>query len=68
MVGRKEAPGRPLLYGTTKDFLEVFGLHDLTGLPTLRELGDGAAEILTAPDLTVTDAGVVETPPPGEGE
>lgn len=61
IVGRKEAVGRPLLYGTTKDFLEVFGLHDLSGLPTLRELGDGA-ELLTAPDLTVTDAGVIETP------
>jgi segregation and condensation protein B len=67
IVGRKDAPGRPLLYGTTKDFLEVFGLHDLSGLPTLRELGDGA-DLLAAPDLTVTDAGVVPTPPPAEDE
>jgi segregation and condensation protein B len=39
VVGRKEAPGRPLLYGTTREFLEVFGLPDLSALPTLRELG-----------------------------
>jgi len=39
VVGRKEAPGRPLLYATTREFLEVFGLPDLNSLPTLRELG-----------------------------
>jgi segregation and condensation protein B len=39
VLGRKEAPGRPLLYGTTREFLEVFGLPDLSALPTLRELG-----------------------------
>jgi segregation and condensation protein B len=32
-VGRKEAPGRPVLYGTTKEFLEYFGLRDLSELP-----------------------------------
>lgn len=38
MVGRKEAPGKPLLYGTTREFLVHFGLKDLTELPTLKEL------------------------------
>ncbi len=38
IVGKKEAPGRPLLYGTTREFLMFFGLKDLTELPTLREL------------------------------
>ena len=38
ILGRKEAPGRPLLYGTTKEFLQYFGLKDLTGLPTLRDI------------------------------
>lgn len=33
--GRKEAPGRPVLYGTTDAFLLHFGLHDLSELPTL---------------------------------
>jgi len=54
--GRKEAPGRPLLYGSTKEFLEVFGLPDVQALPPLRELGDGA-ELLTAPDLLLTAGG-----------
>lgn len=35
--GRKEAPGRPMLYETTADFLEVFGLKDLDSLPDLKE-------------------------------
>ncbi|MGC2062202.1 MAG: SMC-Scp complex subunit ScpB [Thermodesulfovibrionales bacterium] len=38
IMGRKEVPGKPLLYGTTKEFLEYFGLKDLTELPTLKEL------------------------------
>jgi len=33
--GRQDAPGRPLLYKTTKRFLEVFGLGDLSSLPPL---------------------------------
>ena len=37
VVGRKDVPGRPLLYGTTKRFLEVFGLPDLASLPPLPE-------------------------------
>jgi segregation and condensation protein B len=37
IIGKKEEIGRPSLYGTTKDFLEFFGLKDLTNLPTLRE-------------------------------
>ena len=37
IVGRKDVPGRPIIYGTTKKFLEVFNLKDLSELPTLRE-------------------------------
>lgn len=37
VLGKKEEPGRPMLYGTTKDFLEFFNLKDLKDLPTLRE-------------------------------
>jgi segregation and condensation protein B len=45
MVGRKEVPGRPIMYGTTKFFLEHFGLHDLSQLPPLREFKElGEAE------------------------
>ncbi len=38
IVGRKDVPGKPIIYGTTKKFLEVFNLKDLAELPTLREL------------------------------
>lgn len=38
ILGKKEIPGRPLIYGTTKEFLETFGLKDLKSLPTLREI------------------------------
>jgi segregation and condensation protein B len=37
VLGKKEEPGRPMLYGTTKEFLEFFNLKDLKDLPTLRE-------------------------------
>lgn len=37
IVGRAEELGRPLLYGTTKKFLEVFGLGSLKDLPTLED-------------------------------
>jgi len=38
IVGRKEIPGRPLIYGTTKTFLELFNLNTLSDLPTLKEV------------------------------
>ena len=38
VVGRKEEPGRPLIYGTTPTFLSLFNLRDLSDLPTLRDL------------------------------
>jgi segregation and condensation protein B len=46
ILGRKDAPGRPILYGTTKDFLEVFGLPDLQALPPLAELSEGAEALM----------------------
>jgi segregation and condensation protein B len=45
VVGRKEMAGRPLLYGTSKRFLEVFGLPDLASLPALPELEDVGEQI-----------------------
>jgi len=38
IVGRQEIPGRPMLYGTGKQFLQRFGLRDLRDLPPLKEL------------------------------
>ncbi|MDD2321702.1 MAG: SMC-Scp complex subunit ScpB [Geobacteraceae bacterium] len=44
ILGKKDIPGRPLIYGTTRNFLEIFSLKDLKSLPTLREIEDLAAE------------------------
>lgn len=38
IVGRKEVPGRPVVYGTTKEFLETFDLKDLACLPSLKDI------------------------------
>jgi segregation and condensation protein B len=38
VLGRKEIPGRPLIYATTKRFLEVFDLKNLKDLPTPKEI------------------------------
>ena len=38
IMGRKNLPGRPLIYGTTKKFLAVFDLKDLGSLPKLKEI------------------------------
>ncbi len=38
IVGRKDAPGRPIMYGTTRQFLQAFGLKDLSDLPALRDI------------------------------
>jgi segregation and condensation protein B len=43
IVGRRDAPGRPVLYGTSAGFLETFGLRSLSDLPTLREVEVPAA-------------------------
>ena len=44
ILGKKEEVGRPLLYGTTREFLEFFALKDLSGLPTLREFQELSEE------------------------
>lgn len=44
IVGKKEEPGRPLLYGTTVRFLEFFNLRTLRDLPTLRDFRDLSEE------------------------
>jgi len=38
VVGRRDTPGRPLLFGTTKEFLEHFGLNLLQDLPSIEEM------------------------------
>ena len=39
-VGRKQVVGRPFMYGTTREFLERFGLNDISDLPKVDELSD----------------------------
>lgn len=39
-VGRKDVPGRPFLFGTTPEFLQLFNMKDLSELPTLKELDE----------------------------
>lgn len=40
IIGRKDVPGKPILYATTKEFLQYFGLKDVSDLPTLKEFTD----------------------------
>ncbi len=66
IVGRKEVPGRPIMYGTTKFFLEHFGLQDLTQLPPLREFKElGEAE---QAQLPIEDVTMITEPVPVEVE
>jgi segregation and condensation protein B len=54
IAGRKEAPGRPFLYETTREFLVAFGLRDLGDLPKV----EGQ---LTLPDAVAPETAVVST-------
>ena len=38
ILGKKDVPGKPLIYGTSKEFLEAFDLKNLANLPTLKEI------------------------------
>jgi segregation and condensation protein B len=53
-VARKDVPGRPFLYGTTPEFLQLFNLQDLSHLPTLKEMEEiSLPEVL--PDTIALD-------------
>ncbi len=81
IVGRKEVPGRPVVYGTTREFLETFDLKDLSCLPSLKDIqkmeeenGEENAQAQDAsPDAVQDNSGSqaedkerVEEPAPGE--
>ncbi len=69
IVGRKEVPGRPIMYGTTKFFLEHFGLQDLSQLPPLREFKElGEAEQALLPIEDGATVGDMSAGNPEEGE
>jgi segregation and condensation protein B len=66
IMGRKEAPGRPILYGTTKEFLEVFSLPDLDALPPLKDVSELGDALLVAADGdgSATAAEALDEAPP----
>jgi segregation and condensation protein B len=45
IVARKDVPGRPFLFGTTQEFLQLFNLRDLSQLPTLKEMEEMVAPV-----------------------
>jgi len=51
VVGHRDVPGKPAMFGTTKDFLDYFGLKKLEDLPTLAELKDGLPELSPQADF-----------------
>jgi len=67
-MGRKEIPGRPLIYGTTRRFLEVFGLETLKDLPTPKEIEElGKAPLETADSEPTEDHETESQPPAADG-
>ena len=64
VVGRKQVVGRPFLYGTTREFLERFGLNDLSDLPKVEDVSELLGFEL--PDVVATPS--PQSPLPFEGE
>ncbi len=54
IVGKKEVPGRPFLYGTTDKFLEHFGLKDLSDLPNIDEIKELVSKSVKKEELLST--------------
>lgn len=76
IAGRKESPGRPFLYETTREFLVAFGLRDLGDLPKVEgelivpELAEAAAAQLTEPQPEPEETAAAADPAeqdPGSG-
>jgi segregation and condensation protein B len=51
VVGHRDVPGKPAMFGTTREFLDYFGLKKLEDLPPLAELKDGMPELSPQADL-----------------
>ena len=80
ILGRKDVPGKPIVYGTTKEFLAYFGLNSLSDLPSLREFdeavpdmaGEGDEEVAILPfvekEEEEDDGGESAPEPQGGGE
>ncbi|MBK8816716.1 MAG: SMC-Scp complex subunit ScpB [Methylococcaceae bacterium] len=64
VVAHKEAPGRPGLYGTTKQFLDYFNISSLSELPTLQEIQDFDSALDNSLNLIQEESEQQETTPP----
>jgi segregation and condensation protein B len=64
-VGRKQVVGRPFMYATTREFLERFGLNDLSDLPKVEEMSDALGFELPA---SLAEPTVVTSPLPFDAE
>tara|TARA_B100002051_G_scaffold272909_1_gene310565 strand:- start:920 stop:1612 length:693 start_codon:yes stop_codon:yes gene_type:complete len=56
-AGRKEVPGKPILYGTTEEFLSHFNLQKLSDLPTVTELGSAGLIDTSTVDSSIFGTG-----------
>ena len=56
-AGRKEAPGKPIVYGTTDEFLSHFNLQKLSDLPTVTELGSAGLIDTSSVDSSIFGTG-----------
>ena len=65
IVGKKDVPGKPMMYGTTPEFLQYFGMKDLSGLPTLKEFQELEAGEDVMEEVPLEHAHEMPT---GEGE
>ncbi len=65
IIGKKDIPGKPLIYGTTREFLEAFGLKDLASLPTLKDIHElaGAFADTEQAELPLAEAAEVAAEP-----
>src|SRR5208283_114603 len=62
IAGRKEAPGRPIMYATTAEFLQTFGLKDLEALPDLSELREVEQQIESAEQQRMAEQSEASVP------
>ncbi|MEI6262967.1 MAG: SMC-Scp complex subunit ScpB [Deltaproteobacteria bacterium] len=61
ILGRKEIPGRPLIYATTRHFLEIFGLRDIKDLPAPKDISDLGKPTVEANEMTFPN-NIIPTP------
>jgi segregation and condensation protein B len=64
IVGKKDVPGKPMMYGTTLEFLQHFGLKDLSALPTLKEFQELEADEEIMEEVPVAGADAVPSDEP----